>query len=412
MSIEKLAVDGGTPVRTTGFPGVADISGRDFGDEEIELLTQVIRSGKLGRWGATMVAQFEKEFCELLGMKHAVASTSGTSALHVAVGAVNPNPGDEIITCPITDAGSIIPILMQNAVPVFADLDPDTYTPTAETIAAKITARTKAVMVIQLFGQMADMGPIVELCKSRGLILIEDCCQAYLAEYKGNLSGTMGDIGCFSLQQSKHMSSGDGGVTVTNNPELARRMLLFHDKGWPRDGSGRDYMFLGPNYRMNELTGAVALAQTRKVRKNVELRRKWGNMLSELIKDIPGINACKVGEGRKHSYWLYPMTIEEDVLGVSPAEFCKILSKEGIGAGNGYIGKPIYNYEFLRDRNTYGDSHFPLQDTEYKLDDCPKTVEALRRLNILSINEKYVEQDVLDMAAGIRKVATALAARK
>jgi dTDP-4-amino-4,6-dideoxygalactose transaminase len=132
-------------------------------------------------------------------------------------------------------------------------------------------------------------------------------------------------------------------------------------------------------------------------------------MLTDLIKDIPGINPCEIGEGRKHSYWLYPWSIDESKFGVSTAEFCAILGKEGIPAGAGYIGKPIYDYEFLRDRNTYGNSHYPLQNVEYKLDDCPNTLDILKRLITTPINEKYTEQDVLDIAAGIRKVATALA---
>ena len=195
-----------------------------------------------------------------------MASTSGTSAIHVAVAAVNPDPCDEIITTAMSDMGTAIPILMANCIPVFADVDPITGNLTAETIARKITPRTRAVIVVHLFGRPADLGPIVDLLRPKGIALIEDCAQAHFAEYRGKKIGTFGDLGCFSLQQSKQITCGDGGLTLVNREDLIERASLFIDKGRSRK-AGRVHLFLGANYRMTELQGTVARAQLAKGRR-------------------------------------------------------------------------------------------------------------------------------------------------
>ncbi len=410
MEVEKLAVDGGAPVRTDPLPSVGNKSGRDVGDQEIANLAEVIEAGRLFRYGGEFVDRFETQFAGMLGMNHGIASTSGTSALHVAVGAVNPNPGEEIITAPITDMGSLIGILFQNAVPVFADLDPNTYTMMPESIEERITDRTKAIMVVHLFGQSADMDPVFDIARKHKLKVIEDCAQAYFAEYKGRLVGTMGDLGCFSLQQSKHMTTGDGGITVTNDDALAQRARLFSDKGWPREPGARGYMFLGLNYRMNELTGAVACAQIGKVKSVVERRRKAADAITERIADVAGVNPPFVREGCRHSWWLYPITIDESILEATPQQFGTALTKEGVPAGVGYIGKPIYMAPVFQEAQTYGNSGCPFtcphaSPRQYKPDDCPNTLEILRRVITLGCNEFFTEKDVDDIGRAVLKVA-------
>ena len=233
---EQLAIEGGPKTVDYKFPTNSDISGRMFGDEEIAELTDVIRSGNLNVLGGPKVQNFEEEWKKTFGVKHAVTSTSGTAALHVGVLAVGPNPGDEIIVAPITDIGSIIAILYQLAVPIFADVDPLTGIITAETIEPCITERTVAIMVVHLQGNAAVMGPIMELARKHNLLVIEDCSQAHMAAYNGRYAGTIGDIGCYSFQQSKHMTTGDGGMTVTNNDYLGERIMLAHNKGRGRGG--------------------------------------------------------------------------------------------------------------------------------------------------------------------------------
>lgn len=410
MASVKLAIDGGTPVRTGPLPSVSNKSGRGFGAEEMANLKEVIDSGNLFRYGGKFVDKFERDFAALLGVKHATASTSGTSAIHVAVAAVNPNPGDEIITAPITDMGSLIGIMFQNAIPVFADLDPKTYTMLPESIEARITPKTQAILVVHLFGQSADMDPILEIAKKHNIKVIEDCCQAYLAEYKGRLVGTMGDIGCFSMQQSKHMAAGDGGITVTNDNVLGRRATLFADKGWPREPGARDYPFLGINYRMNELTGAVATAQVGKVESVVARRRKIAEAVTKGISDAPGVILPTVRENCKHSWWQYAITIDQSVLKCTPTEFGQALSKEGIPAGVGYIGKPIYMSPIFLETVTYGDSGCPFtcphaNKHDYKESDCPNTLEILKNIIIMPCNEFFTDKDVSDIIEGVQKVA-------
>jgi len=406
----KLAIHGGEKTRTKGFPTVGDSSGRLLGEEEKRLLMEVIESGRLNRNGGTKVVEFEKQFAAKYGAKHAIASTSGTSALHVAVGALNLEPGDEVITTTITDMGSLIGILMQNLVPMFADVDRRTGNVTAETISKVISPRTRAIMPIHLFGQPCDMDPIVKLAEKHSLYVIEDVSQAHWSEYKGRRAGTMGHIGCFSFQQSKQMTTGDGGMTITSDDALAERARLFADKAWPR-GSGRGHLFLAMNYRMTELQGAVGLAQLSKLETILERRRRTAGLLTELLREAPGVNVPYCYEGVVHSWWIYSITIDEERFGVTPQEFAKALQAEGIPFGAGYIPNPMFDYPVIKERNTYGTSQIPWTLPQarpgvvYRDDDVPNTLWFLSHTLNMGWNEGITEADVRDIAEGIRKVA-------
>ncbi len=261
-----LAINGGEPIRTGGYPNVGNAAGRTVGDEELANLETVIRSGMLNRSGGKFVPGIEEKFAQHLGVKHCVASTSGTAAIHIAVGAINPNPGDEIITGPITDMGTVIPILAQNAIPVFGDLRRDNIGLDAQDVERRINERTKAIIAVHLCGNATDMDPLLKLAEKYNLCVVEDCSQAYGTLYKGKHVGTIGHIGTFSLQQSKHITTGDGGLTVTNDDNLGERAVLFANKGWPNYGTGeRNYVMFGMNYRMTELQAAVLDAQIDKV---------------------------------------------------------------------------------------------------------------------------------------------------
>lgn len=412
MKREKLAIEGGTPVRSKPFPSVGNASGRDIGAEELQLLKEVIDSGTLNRVGGRMVEELEREFARFYGVKNAICSTSGTSAIHVALGALNPPIASEIITTPITDFGTVIPILFHNCIPIFADVDPLTFNITAQTIRERITDKTVGIIVVHLFGNPADMDPILQLAKEKNLFVIEDCAQAYLSEYRGKRVGTMGDISAFSLQQSKHITCGDGGITITDDDALARRARLFADKGWPREEGGRGHLFLAPNYRMTELQGAVGLAQLSKLEGIVQRRREMAKKLSRYLEEMEGIQPPYVQAGCEHSYWQYPVLLNEEVF--DPPRFAEALRAEGIPCGLGYIGRPIFMYEALKDKRTYGDSRCPFscpfygREIEYKEEDCPNTIAVLRKLLVIPWNEFYREEDVEDIASAIYKVANAL----
>ena len=407
--MERLAIEGGEPVRKRPLP-----SGKKVGEEELEELRKVIESGNLFR--GEKVREFEERFAQLYGVRRAVSSTSGTAAIHVALAMVGVGPGDEVITGPITDIGTVIPILAMNAIPVFADVQPDTFNMDPEDVKRKITPRTKAIIVVHLFGNPSDMDAMVRIAKEHNIALIEDCAQAHLAYYKGRLLGTIGDVGCFSFQQSKHMITGDGGMTITDDDELGDRGTVFVDKGWQRWVKGpRRYVMFGMNYRMTELQAAVGIAQLKRVRWVTETRNRLGDMLSELISDVKGVRPQRVLEGCRCVYWYYGMVVEEDAP-FSADQFAKALSAEGIPAGAHYIGKPIFLcHEALRSKRIYGDTDCPFgckyaqAEVRYEEGVCPNAESVLNRLVTIGINEFMTEEDIRDIARAIRKVSEGLA---
>ena len=408
--MDKLAIDGGAPFRTTPFPGRTP-----FGDEEIANVTEAIRSQDLFRWSGHWVDDFEHDFAALYGRPYAASSTSGTAAIHLAVGTLDPNPGDEIITAPISDLGSVTPILQQNAIPIFADIDPATFNMDPEDAEKKITPRTKAIMVVHLFGNGCDMDAFADISRRHGIPLIEDCSQAHATKYRGQWLGTFGELAAYSLQGSKHMNTGDGGMTTTSDEALWERLRFFVDKGFQRKGWGpRAYLFLAPNYRMTELQGAVGVAQIPKVRQVVERRMAAGNRLTELLADVEGVRPAATTPGSEHSFWTYPLRTGK----MDGVVFGEALREEGVSNMPGYIGKPIYMCsEALTIKKTYGDSHFPFDSpyTDRKIDYgegmCPRTDEGLRHMVTVGLNENFSEEDLQDVAGAIGKVARGLAGR-
>ncbi len=400
-----LAMDGGARALRS-WPS----SSPHFGLDEILGLAKVMRSKQLNGIGGTEVVGLEKEFAALYGAPKAVASTSGTSAIHVAIAAINPDPCDEIITTPMSDMGTVIPILLANCIPVFADVDPVTGNLTRDTIAKRITNRTRAVIVVHLFGRPADVGPIQELLREKGIALIEDCAQAHLAEYGGRKIGTFGDLGCFSLQQSKQITCGDGGLTLVNREDLIERASLFVDKGRSRK-AGRIHLFLGANYRMTELQGAVARAQLRKCAGLIESRRNAAAGLTARLKGVQGIVVPEDAAGVRPSWWLYNFVVDEGRLGVGADEFCDALGVEGVPATRHYLLRPLFEEDVIAKRKTFGDSGYPFSAAEYsppKREDFPGLEEFLRRQIILAWNSRLTSRDVDGVARAVEKLVTVI----
>lgn len=394
------------------LPTDSNSSGRDLGEQELVLLKEVIESGTLNATKGTMVKRLVKEFAEEYGVAFAHATTSGTSSLHTAIAAINPEPGDEIITSPITDMGGIAPILYQNAIPIFADVDPITLNITAEAIEPQITKRTKAIIVVHLFGKPADMDPIMALSKKHNIPVIEDCCQAYFAQYKGKNVGIIGEIGCFSLQQGKHMTAGEGGLIITKDSRLERRIRLFIDKAWGYGDPKPDHYFLALNYRMTDLQGAVALAQLRKARGVVKRRRQSAEMLTKYLKGIPGIILPESNQDSVHVFWKYPLIIDTDLLGANVFAFSDMLKEKGIFSAPRYIQKPAFMCEVLAQRKTYGKSQCPYdcprrnaeKKIVYDVKDYPNTMKALANVLVLPWNEFYTSEHVEYIAQSIKEV--------
>ncbi|MCE5240169.1 DegT/DnrJ/EryC1/StrS family aminotransferase [bacterium] len=407
-----LAINGGTPIRKDKpYPSVGSAAGRTFGKEELANLTEAIESGMLNRSGGKFVPQVEQKWAEHLGVKHCTVSTSGTAAIHVAVGAINPNPGDEIITGPITDMGTVIPILAQNCIPVFGDLRRDNIGLDAADVERRITERTKAIIPVHLCGNATDMDPLMALAEKYNLKVIEDCSQAYGTLYKGKHVGTIGHMGTFSLQQSKHISTGDGGLTVTNDDALGERAVLFANKGWPNYGkSERNYVMFGMCYRMTELQAAVLDAQIGKVDWVTARRNEIGDMICAAVGDCEGLEVPGVSEGGKHTYWFLPLLVDQEELGIATSKLAQALSAEGAPCGAHYIGQPIFMYDLLRQKKIYGDSTYPFslqpegQEVRYEKGECPQTERILDDLLQVSVNEMMTDEDVSDIIACFEKV--------
>jgi perosamine synthetase len=409
--IEALAIDGGPKAVSRKLPTFLDAEGRTFGAEEERLVIDALRSGCLSRNGGAMVQRLEHDFASALGVPHVVACSSGTAAVHLAVAALNLDPGDEVIVPPITDIGSILPVLWQNAVPVFADVDPVTMCLAPEDVAAKISPRTRAVIAVHLAGQPCDMRALCALRDRHGFVLIEDCSQAYWAEHDGRFVGTIGDLACFSLQQSKHMTCGEGGLLATANGDYAQRARLFADKAWPRDASSLGsmrFLFLAQNYRLSELQGAVALAQLGKVQATVARRRARAAELSALLADVPEVEVPLAPAGTTHSFWLYMLRVNPARCGVSTRIFGAALLAEGVPAWVQYIVDPLYLSPLFTEGNTYGRSGYPLREfgrQAYQRGLCPNAEQGLQNVIAIWWNESYDDEHVRQIADAIRKVA-------
>jgi dTDP-4-amino-4,6-dideoxygalactose transaminase len=401
----------GERIIDTSLPHFMNASGRTFGKEEEELVIEALRSGCLSRAGGQMVKRLEQEFAAMLDVPFAIACSSGTSAVHLCISALNLEPGEEIIVPPITDIGTILPILWQNAIPVFADVDPLTMTLDPVDAARKITRKTRAIIAVHLAGQMCEMDALSNLASEHKLTLIEDCSQAYWAEYKGNLAGTMGDMACFSLQQSKHVTCGEGGLMITRNAEFARSARLFADKAWPRDtkqlGSGR-FLFLSQNYRMSELQGAVALAQIRKVQSIVSRRRAAAELLTNLIEDVTAVKAPYIPARTRHSYWLYFICVAQPENGGRTQKIGDALVAQGVPAWVRYIVDPLYLSPLFTQPATYGRSGYPFSAfgaQQFERGLCPSAEAALDSVIAVHWNENFNEAQVQRIAAAIRSAA-------
>jgi len=401
----KLAVHGGEKTKNTPFG-----TGKRFGLEEAQQLLEALEQNTLFYHTGNKVKQFLADFNEMYQVPYSVATSSGTAAIHVALGAAGVTVGDEVITSPITDQGTVIGILYQNAIPVFADLDPVTYNLDPASIESRITPRTKAIVVVHLAGNPCDMDPIMAIARKYKLKVIEDCAQAYLTEYKGKLVGTIGDYGCFSTNDFKHISTGDGGIVTVNSgvEDDYQRTHAFADKNYRRMGThlNRNPSSLGPNYRMTELQGAVGIAQLKKLNWICDRRNQLGSALNEGLQDLTALTTMRVAEGDKCTYWFYMFRLVEERLACSREEFCAALSAEGITNRLGYIPDVVYMQPMFQNKQAYLGSHFPfdLSEVHYERGSCPSAEEILRTAVQVPISEFYTDQDIQETIAAIRKI--------
>ena len=328
------ALVGGTPVHTGGWPAWPE-----WRQAWEPSMLDVLRSGKWYRGSGERVQQFEAAYAKLLGARRCLATASGTTALIVAMHVLDVDAGDEVIVSPFTFIASYNAILINKALPVLADTDPATLTMDPASIESRITERTRAVMPVHIYGMPCDLDSIMATSRKHRLAVVEDACQAWLAEYKGRMCGTIGDLGCFSFQNSKHLPSGEGGAITGNSDDLLDRASSFHDCGRPYGGfkGARPNFTRGGNFRMQHFQAAMLLQQLDKLEKDTARRRESADRLTAALQEIPGIRPVRLPENSRAVWHLYPFRYDADRFQGLPRDtFIKAMRAEGIPCSTGY----------------------------------------------------------------------------
>lgn len=389
------------------LPSDQDASGRSLGAEELALLEEALGTGTLTSTKGTMVKRLEAETAERHGVPKAVACSSGTTAIHGAIAAIDPEPGEEVVTTSVTDMGALTPILYQGAIPVFADVDPVTGNVTAESIEAVLSDRTRAIVVTHLFGRPADLTAIMALADAKGIPVIEDCAQAWLASHQGKLVGTFGEFGCFSLQQGKHLTCGEGGIVLGPDAAKIRHVELWVNKGWGYGDPSPDHRWIAPNARMTELQGAVAVGQFGKLAAGIAQRQAMAARLTAALADVPGLTLPDAAPGDEHVWWRYPIVVDPEVVAGGPVAVAAGLKAWTVPAAPRYIVKPAFRCGIFVDQKTFGSSRWPFplarpEALDYATERFPGTHEYLDRVLVLPWSEKLTEAHVDHIAAAVR----------
>ncbi|KIL41368.1 glutamine--scyllo-inositol aminotransferase [Gordoniibacillus kamchatkensis] len=391
--MSKLAIDGGAPVRTKPFP-----EWPVYGETEEKLLMEVLRSGKWGGTGRVKLPEAEERFAALHEAKHAVTVVNGTVAITVALLAAGVQAGDEVIVPPYTFYATAAAPLMLGAIPVFADVEENTLLLDPEQVEALITPRTKAIIPVHIGGGPANMTRLREIAAKHGLRIIEDSAQAVGARWDGRPVGAIGDLGTFSFQSSKNMNAGEGGMIVTNDPELADKAWSLTNAGRIRGGEWYQHEVLGWNLRMTEFQAAILLGQLTRLEEQMLVRERNARLLTELLLEIDGVQPLQYGpKVTRHAYHLYLFKIDPQRLKLGKREFFARMNAEGIPVHEGYV--PLNRNRAILDevRKRTG---------EARIQPCPVAERACGQ-EALWLPQNVLlggEEDVRDIAAAFRKV--------
>jgi perosamine synthetase len=403
----KPALLGGDPVRREVFPGWPRTDARDENN-----LLEVLRSGHWFRGGGDKVNRFEAAFAELTGVKHCVAVANGTGALTTSLSSVGVGPGDEVIVPPYTFIATVNAVLLQYALPVFVDVDRETFQIDPAKIETAVTDRTTAVVPVHLGGSPANLDAILEIAARRKLTVVEDACQAHLAEWRGRKVGTLGMVGCFSFQVSKNLSSGEGGAILTNDGDLAERCYAFQNNNRGRSADGYNFTYAGgraTNLRLTEFQGALLLAQLTRLEQQSATREQNAAHLSSLLREIPGTTPAKTYDGcTRNAYHLYMFRYNPEAFaGLPRARFLDALKAEGIPASGGY--SPLNRESFLQ---------AALDSKGFRRVFPKEVLDGYRERNHCPTNDKLCEEavwftqnmllgargDMEEIAAAVRKI--------
>ncbi len=405
--MSKLAVLGG--------PKSIDLEFKKYnpiGQEELAAANAVIESGVLsqylGTWhedffGGPKVREFEASICDFFDVKHAITVNSWTSGLVAAVGAIDVQPGDEVIVTPWTMSASAAAILHWNAIPVFADIDPQTYNLCPKSIEERISPYTKAIMVADIFGLSANMDAIMAIAKKHNLKVISDAAQAPAARYKGSWAGTLADVGGFSLNYHKHIHTGEGGILVTNDDEIAERLQLIRNHAEVIvEGKGVTNLsnMIGHNFRLGEIECAIGIEQLKKLPKLVRARQALAEQLLSGVDDLKGLSGPLIPYDCEHVYYVLPFQVDEKILGVSRDRICAAIAAEGVPVYSRY--QNIHLLPAYKNKIAFGRDGFPWssdickREVNYEKGICPNA-ERLQDKSFFGIGMCVYDLDANDV---------------
>ncbi|NLH15263.1 MAG: DegT/DnrJ/EryC1/StrS family aminotransferase, partial [Phycisphaerae bacterium] len=350
------------PIRTAGFPSWPVI-----GQTEDKAWMEVLHSGKWFRGYGQEVNRFEEAYAKLNGAKHCVATANGTSSLWAVLEGLGVGPRDEVILPPYTFIATLNVVLLQYALPIFVDSDPDSFQIDARKIEAAITERTRAIMPVHIGGSPADLDAILAIGAKHKIPVIEDACQAHLGQWRGRNLGSLGTAGCFSFQASKNLNAGEGGAILTDDAELAQKCYAFHNNCRGRNIAGYNFQYMGrrgANLRMTEFQAALLMSQMTRVEEQTRIRNENATYLTDQLKQIPGIKPAKLYDGcTRSAYHLYMFRYDGEAFGggLTRSKFMRALEAEGIPCSSGY--SPLNKEPYLKDqivsgvyRKLFGDS--------------------------------------------------------
>lgn len=412
--VAELALFGGSPALGEELPTY-----NSMGSEEIEAVVEVVRSGCISGFfgspgpyflGGPKVQEFEQAFKLIYNARHAISVNSNTSGLIAAMGAIGISPGDEVIVPPYTMSATVVAPLFYGGIPVFADIEDQTFCIDPQSVLKNITEKTKAIIAVNLFGHPAQLATLKTLCDERGIFLIEDNAQAPRSYENQQWTGTIGHIGVFSLNYHKHIHTGEGGICLTNDDRLARRLALIRNHGEnvvEALGESDLTNMIGSNMRMTELQAALGLCQIAQVERHVKARELVAEQLSQELKDLDGITVPTVRSNCRHNYYCWPLRYDPVKLGLSRETFCKALTMEGFPHRIGYLA-PLYMLPVFQKRLAIGREGFPftLTSRTYQLGLCPvaERLETSELILYLSAHFHPTPSQVEKMISAFRKV--------
>jgi dTDP-4-amino-4,6-dideoxygalactose transaminase len=422
--MEKLAIDGGKPIRSKNPIVETDY----FTDEELNSVVDVMKSARIRRGSLTL--EYERLIAEKLNVKHALAVTSGTTTLHIAMAALGIGPGDEVIVTPYTFIASDTCVLEQNAIPIFADIDPVTLTLDPADVERKVTKRTKAIIPVSITGTPVNIEPIMDIAEKYNLYVVEDSAQSvgstYHGRYEGMYGGTVGHIGSFSTVTGKIMSTGEGGFVVTNDDDLYDKMWGFMDFGRKKSqGPASKYHWSLPctNYRGTEFQAAVGIQQLKRLDLMNKKRTENAQYLNEKLKDLPGIVLPPEVSYGERVFFYYVLRILPEILGTDMLNMAIALAAEGTYNLN-YLSTtrwmvPQHLEPLFVNKAGYGGTKCPFEcpwyegKVEYYKGLCPVSEKACDEVFWLaSVHPLLEKQDLDDIAGAVRKVVSAFIEKK